>query len=241
MIDNEATGGRRMNICKWMVAALLLVGLEQAHATEPVDDLLREASDLDADPGRGRTLYLEHCVACHGRQGQGDAKRKIPVIAHQRQAYIVKQFADIREAERDAPPMHAVMSRPELRNVQAWVDVAIHVNNLPAITEVETGDGKYLSLGEATFRQHCASCHGKDARGDDDGFVPSLRNQHYSYLLDALQTLGAGHRANVEPDLIRLLQSFGSDEQVGLADYLSRLRGKTRDLTWLRPNGAAGD
>jgi cytochrome c553 len=224
-----------------MFPIVLLGCFAQAQATEAVDDLLREASDLDADAGRGRTLYAENCAGCHGRRGQGDAKRKIPVIAQQRQAYIVKQFADIREDEREAPPMHSVMSQPELRDVQAWVDVAIYVNNLAPVKKVQTGNGKHLALGEATFGQHCVSCHGEDARGDDDGFVPSLRNQHYSYLLDTMNRLTEWHRSNVDPELVRLLSSFSSDERMGMADYLARLQGKTRDLTWLRPNGAAGD
>ncbi|HKQ82307.1 MAG TPA: c-type cytochrome [Steroidobacteraceae bacterium] len=222
-----------------LLAALLAAG--QAYATQSVDELLQDARDRDADPKHGRDLFVQYCVECHGDRGQGKARRNIPVIANQRQAYIVKQFADIREQERAAPPMHGIMKQPALSDVQAWVDVAVYTNTLKPVTGVQVGNGKFLQLGEAMFREQCTSCHGEDARGDEDGFVPSLRNQHYTYLLDEIEALGGGHRSNVDPELIRFLNSLDQTERMGLADYLSRMQGKLRDLTWLRNNGVAGD
>ncbi|MET0985010.1 MAG: c-type cytochrome [Steroidobacteraceae bacterium] len=226
-------------MCEILIAATLAAG--QAGATESVDELLQDARDRDADPKRGRELFVQYCVECHGDRGQGNAKRHIPVIARQRQAYIVKQFADIREQERTAPPMHGIMKQPALSDVQAWVDVAVYTNTLKPVTSVQMGNGKFLQLGEAMFREQCTSCHGEDARGDEDGFVPSLRNQHYAYLLGEIKELGGGHRSNVNPELIRFLNSLDQEERMGLADYLSRIQGKPRDLTWLRNNGVAGD
>jgi cytochrome c553 len=228
------------SICAAFISTSLLVSAP-SKATEEVDELLTRARNTEPNVQNGRTLFREYCVECHGAQGQGDAKRKIPVIANQRQAYIIKQFADLHEGERAAPPMHGILKQEALDDMQAWVDVAAYVNTLPPVTKVATGNGKYVPLGEAMFREQCTSCHGDDARGDEDGFVPSLRNQHYPYLLAQIDELGAGHRTNVDEELIRFLNSLARDEKQGLADYLSRMKGKTRDLTWLRENGVPGD
>jgi len=105
----------------------------------------------------------------------------------------------------------------------------------------EHGDGSLLEFGEAVFREQCASCHEEDARGDDDGFVPSLRNQHYSYLLKQTRALAENHRRNVDPNLVLFMANLKSDELTGLADYLSRLSGPVKDRLKMRDNGVVGD
>jgi cytochrome c553 len=89
----------------------------------------------------------------------------------------------------------------------------------------------------AIFQEQCASCHEEDARGDDDGFVPSLRDQHYSYLVRQMRALAAKHRLDVEQDLVRFIDSLDTDEMTAVADYLSRLRGPVRDRAKLRDDG----
>ena len=156
-------------------------------APESVDELVHNALQLDVNPARGGEVYAKHCVRCHGQQAHGDPARNIPALAGQRQAYVVKQLADFSELERDSPDMHAVVSQAGLAEPQVWADVSAWLNALPPIAKPQRGDGRYLKLGEAIFREQCASCHEDDARGDDDGFVPSLRNQHYAYLLNEMR------------------------------------------------------
>ena len=89
---------------------------------------------------------------------------------------------------------------------------------------MQTGDGKYLSLGEASYEQSCISCHEEDGRGDGGGFVPSVRNQHYPYLSKGNAEVAAGHRLNVESDSSRFFNSLEADEMQGLANYVSRMQ-----------------
>ena len=208
---------------------------------ERVDQLIKTALDLDAKPGHGEVLYKANCSSCHGPAGFGNASQVIPALAGQRQAYLIKQLADFTELERDATQMHNVTARFELSEPQAWADLAAYINKLPVTLIPQTGDGEGVALGEASFRQWCASCHEADGRGDDDGFVPSLRNQHYSYLVRETRSLAAGHRLNVDPDLVRFLDSLAADEITALADYMSRLRGPVRDRAKMRDNGQVGD
>jgi cytochrome c553 len=226
--------------------ALLLFGClgsiaADAALSERAERLIAQAMQLDADRSRGEAIYRANCVGCHGVDGFGDASRNIPAVAAQRRAYVIKQLVDFVERERIATQMHRVVSRKALRDPQAWADVALYVNGLPAPTQTEIGDGQFLEIGEASYEQFCSSCHESDGRGDDEGFVPSLRNQHYTYLLKETRNLAAGHRFNIEDDLRRFLGSLQMDEMRGLADYLSRMRGAVQDRTRLHDDGTVSD
>lgn len=229
------------NIASSCCGALLLAGTAIYAAAERAEELTLQALELDADRARGETLYREYCSSCHGQDAYGDARRDIPVLAAQRRAYIVKQLADFIEADRIALEMHKVVKRDAVSDPQAWADLALYLNNLPAPPSAQTGDGTHLSLGEATYEQFCGACHEADGRGDDDGFVPSVRNQHYRYLLKEMRHLARGHRFNVETDLSRFLGSMQADEAEGLADYMSRMSGPVRDRARLNDDGTVSD
>jgi cytochrome c553 len=210
------------------VAMITAAALASA-AADRVDELTLDALDLDANARRGAALYDQECASCHGREAQGAGQHDIPALASQRRAYIIRQLAAFSERDRIATQMHDVVSRDALSAPQSWADLALYLTNLPPPQGVHTGDGKYLSLGEASYRQFCSSCHQEDGRGDDEGFVPSLRNQHYRYLMKEMRKLAAGHRFTVDEDLARSLKSLTADEMQGLADYLSRMQGPVRD------------
>jgi cytochrome c553 len=206
-----------------------------------VDQLVRTALQLDQNSKRGASLYLTNCAGCHGKEALGDATNVIPSLAGQRQAYLIKQLADFTELERDSRDMHKVVSRRALSEPQAWADIAGYLNRLKPTRFPETGDGTGVEMGEAIFQEQCASCHSEDGRGDDDGFVPSLRNQHYSYLVRQTRSIGSWHRLNIDADLVRFLDSLETDELTAVADYLSRLRGPTKDRSKLLDDGSVRD
>ncbi|AMN46280.1 hypothetical protein ACG33_03990 [Steroidobacter denitrificans] len=221
-----------------------------------VDQWIHAALELDRNAERGALLYEQHCADCHGGQAWGDAARSIPALAGQRRAYLVKQLADFIELERrgdqealrgerqgrdQGRSMHEVVSSAGLDDPQVWADIAAYVNGLPLAQSTQTGDGTGLALGEAVYREQCATCHEEDARGDDEGFVPSLRNQHYVYLLRQMRGLTAWHRSNADEGLIRFLDSLETEEMTAVADYLSRFRGPVRDRLRMHNDGTVGD
>jgi len=220
------------------VAATALLGTASLSASPTrVDQLVRAALQLDPNIKRGGGLYEVHCARCHGQGAVGDSRNVVPALAGQREAYLIKQLADFAELERDSEAMHAVVAKAALSEPQVWADVAGYLSQLPVVRLPETADGSGVELGEAIFQEQCASCHDEDARGDDDGFIPSLRDQHYSYLVRQMRGLAASHRLNVDVDLVRFLDSFDTDEITAVADYLSRLRGPVRDRAKLRDDG----
>jgi cytochrome c553 len=80
-----------------------------------------------------------------------------------------------------------------------------------------------------------------DASGDADGFVPSLRHQHYAYLNTQMHKLAQGHRHNVDEDLVLFLKSFDDRDMRATADYLSRLTGAGASRKKMRDDGVVVD
>jgi cytochrome c oxidase cbb3-type subunit 3 len=222
-------------------AAALLCGASVSASPSRVDQLVRTALQLEPNASHGAALYLQNCARCHGQGAIGDPRNVIPALAGQREAYLIKQLADFTELERESQDMHAVASRAAVNEPQAFADIAAYLSHLSPARFPETADGEGVELGEAIFQEQCASCHEEDARGDDDGFVPSLRDQHYSYLVRQMRALAASHRLNVDADLVRFIDSLDTDEMTAVADYLSRLRSPVRDRSKLRDDGALRD
>jgi len=210
-------------------AVLFVPRSSDAAPEEGVDQLTRTALSLDRHPDRGAVLFSRSCARCHGLQGHGDAAQAIPALAGQRFTYLVRQLADFADAERDGADKHRIVARGELRNPQAWADIAAYLSGVPVVQFAGAGDDSQAELGRAIFREQCATCHHGDARGDDDGFVPSLRNQHYSYLAAQLHELAEGRRHNVDENLMRFLRSFDDQDIDATAVYLSRLQDPSGD------------
>jgi cytochrome c553 len=222
--------------------ALGLVASAQAPASEAsVDRLTQRALDLDAHAERGAVEFRQACSRCHGAVAQGDAAHAIPALAGQRFKYVVRQLANFAGDERDSPTMQRVLSHSVLKEPQTWVDIAAYVNNLPMREPAGTGDGTGVALGRGIFHEQCASCHKLDAHGDEVGFVPSLRGQQYTYLVDQLEKLAEGRRHNADEDLVRFWRSLEEQDVRGTADYLSRLAGPGHVHKIMRADGSVVD
>ncbi len=231
---------------QWVTLPAIFLVLLTHHvpvgaSAERVDELIQTALSLDSHPRQGARIFQKNCTGCHGSAALGNANGGIPALAGQRQAYVIKQLADFAESDRYSTNMHRVVTQTQLNEPQVWADVAAYLNGLPLMHSAQKGNGTGLALGEAIFREQCSSCHEEDARGDDDGFVPSLRNQHYSYLLRQMRGFASGHRGNADADLVRFIGSLNEDEVIGVTDYLSRFEGPVRKRRKMRDNGVVGD
>lgn len=226
-----------------LAAALLCSLATGTSAASPltVDEKVRNALQLDQNTENGGKLYATHCAQCHGPQALGSAAKVIPSLAGQRRAYLVKQLADFSEEERSNREMHRVVSQAKLSSEQVWADLSGYLNSLPRASFPQTGDGRDLELGEAIFQEQCASCHEEDGRGDDDGFIPSVRDQHYSYLVRQMRSIASWHRLNIDADLVRYLDSLDTDEATAVADYLSRMRGPVKDRDRMNNDGTVNN
>ncbi len=214
------------------LAAVLMLPHRAAQAqSKRVIGVMSLALALEPDRAHGEQIYAKHCATCHGRGAQGNPDTVTPMLSGQVLTYLLKQLADMSEADRDVPEMHRLMARPELSTPQSLRDVATFLNSLKASAVSQMGDGSRLLVGERIYKSICLSCHGKEAEGDFSGAVPTLRGQHYSYLLMQLRQMAVGHRYSVDPDVIALLEVLSRDELSAVSDYLSRLKPHTGDKT----------
>jgi mono/diheme cytochrome c family protein len=123
---------------------------------------------VDADEGRGRTLYAAGCAGCHGPRGQGDGPgaaslvpRPSDLSAHE---YTGARLAD------------ALWNGVAGTAMQAWRDYS--VDDLAALARVVRGfqtrqqvrvPDSLLALGQRVYDANCVQCHG--AAGLGDGFA----------------------------------------------------------------------
>lgn len=209
-------------IAQLIVAAC--VGISAAVASPRTIELLGEALALKPDLRNGALLYRAQCAGCHGPRAWGVAFDVVPALAGQQELYLLKQLVDLGELDRTVPEMHRQMARAELSTPQTWRDLAAYLSGLTPNQQAEHGDGTALEHGERIYKEVCAACHGETARGDDGGAVPSLRNQHYSYLLLQLRGVDAGHRYNVAEEMFESITTLSAVDMRSVADYLSRLQ-----------------
>ncbi len=226
-----------------LAAVLLLLNVQMPVQAdeEAVDRRTQAALALDAHPQRGAKLFGEYCRRCHGPEAEGNASEVVPALAGQRFAYLVRQLANFSGDERDSAAMHRVVATPALRHTQAWVDLAAYLNAVPVKPTAATGNGAHADLGRGMFHEQCAPCHRADARGDEAGFVPALRGQHYSYLVAQIHKLADGARHNVDENLVLFMRSLDDRDVDAVADYLSRLQGPGTDRKRMRDDGVVVD
>lgn len=62
----------------------------------PADNQKGSGTEL----AEGQKVYEKHCASCHGKKGEGDAAKFIPVLAGQHFAYVLRQAQDIRDGKR---------------------------------------------------------------------------------------------------------------------------------------------
>ena len=124
---------------------------------------------------------------------------------------------------------------------QSWADIAAYLSRMPSNPAAESGDGSHLALGRGIFHEQCSSCHQADAGGDQDGLVPALKGQHYSYLVGQLHQLAADRRHNVDEELQRFLHTFDAQEIEGVPDYLSRQHTPGKSHQVMREDGTVVD
>jgi cytochrome c553 len=199
-----------------LVLAAWLGGMARMAVAEP------PAAGGAADPRHGEVLYLRHCVPCHGGRAWGDGPREIPSLAGQRETYLIEQLARFASGERPGSEMHGPAMRDTLRPADvnrpaAIHDLAAYLARASADPKPELGQGRSLAAGKSTYLSACASCHGEDGAGAEEGSAPRIGGQHYRYVLSRLREFGSAHRGRVRA------VPASAEEQQALADYISRL------------------
>jgi high-affinity iron transporter len=122
-------------------------------------------------PERGRSVFAENCVGCHGETGRGDGPSA---------ATLAKKPADFTDpafmrGETPLDFMHVVSVGKRLGGMPSWGDVLTPQERWDAVAYVWTlhaGEAR-LAEGRGLFLAQCAGCHGTAGEGHGQ-YAPAL-------------------------------------------------------------------
>lgn len=167
-----------------LVAAVSVLGMHAAHA----------ATANKGDATRGKTLVYT-CAGCHGIPGYENAypNYRVPMIAGQKDAYIIKALHEYRSGDRKHPTMHAQASSFSDQDID---DIAAYLSSLapPASSLPQAPQTKAPAKAMV-----CASCHGMHGQAEvagADPTTPRIAGQYQNYLAQALHEYQTGQRDN---------------------------------------------
>jgi len=225
--------GRR---ARHLLTFLLLCATVPVLAQEPDYSLVDSAS---AENGKVSSND-ERCQECHGVDGNIHANNeagKIPKLAGQHPAYLLKQFSEFRSGDRHHDFM-ALMARSVDDTIA--VDIFAHYAAQPVMKGEGGGNnplGKKLYLEGDAGRsiQACASCHGVEGRGLAANhpspvaglaleLIPIIGGQDWHYLDQQLRDWRSGERTNSSDGIMnKITANLRDDELKALTDYISSL------------------
>lgn len=189
----------------------------------------------------------ELCAGCHGVYGEGGKQGEYPRIAGQPYQFLVDQLVLFRERKRpnlamveyvderqmpdaDIQDISAYLTRIELPNRMSVIDenapgfdALARLEEAKRVIQIARAEGD-ATVGEKLYKRECASCHGRDGRGDVKDAVPLLAGQYTSYLWRQVDKYIAKIRIHdpSAPD-DSLLGDFSKQELQDIFAYVSTL------------------
>jgi len=216
-----------------IVLGLMIVLGTPGHAREP---------DLD----NGEEIN-ETCAGCHGEYGEGGKQGQYPRLAGQPPQFLIDQLVLFRERKRPNLAMveyvdERQMPDPDIQDIAAYLaaielptrlapidesapgfDALARLKEAERVMQVPRAEGD-IEAGEKLYKRECASCHGRDGRGDVKAAVPMLAGQYTNYLWRQVDKYTAGiriHDPSAPED--RLLAEFTRDQLRDIFAHVSVL------------------
>lgn len=196
-------------------------------------------SSLKVNIKNGKDVYMT-CSLCHSPQGWGTRDGYYPQLSGQHPDVLTKQLIDIQLGNRDVPTMIPFSNALFYQGHQNVADVVHYISSLPMNPENGVGRGDNLSVGKKLYKDHCQSCHGKNAEGLNEKLYPLLQGQHYQYLLRQMKWIKNGKRKNGDAEMAKTISSYSNQNMEAVADYISRLKPPSKKLakssSWKNPD-----
>ena len=145
---------------------------------------------LNAAPN-GEKLYLQHCSACHGLDGNGGVGIPLALgsfqnsvdndflfksIRYGRPGRVMQPFSSLSDAQ-----INAI-----IKHMRSWVPGSEKMMASIPVT-VKQGD---LENGKKVYMKHCAKCHGDNGEGDSGTGVTFSRPRDEEIMAPALNNIG---------------------------------------------------
>jgi cytochrome c oxidase subunit 2 len=181
---------------KAIVLTLLVSGLA---AMAPVP-----TAAPDDDPEKGKQLYEQTCVTCHGEQAEGNMTLNAPQLAGQQGWYLKRQIKNYKTGIRGTHPedTYGAQMRPmamTLEDDKAIDDIVSYLVTLEATPVERTETTGNPETGKTKYTL-CQACHGVNGEGVEAMNGPRLTGQYDWYLIRQLQNFKAGIRGSDPKD-----------------------------------------
>jgi cytochrome c553 len=218
-------------VMKSVIAALLAVSaVAIASVTVAVEPA--QAATV-ADPAKGEAFFntgdgaraIPPCMACHGPAGNSVIPQN-PKLAGQHAAYIVRQLANFKTADRNHPVMSMIakaLTADEARNIAAYL-TAQSMAPGAARNKDTVALGKKIYRGGIAEKSvpACAGCHGPAGAGIPAQF-PRIGGQHQEYVTAQLTNFNNNTRTT-HPAMIAVAKRLSPEEIQAVADYVAGLK-----------------
>lgn len=158
---------------------------------------------------RGRELYAQHCVSCHGGAAHGDAAQEAPALAGTESWYVQTQLQKFHQGIRGThfknPRGIAMRGALQFLNSEARPNREIahigeYLSKLPETTPPITIDGDAVR-GKVSYAV-CVACHGENGQGNRELGAPKLTGKQDWYLLKQMQSFHEGVRGADPRDIV---------------------------------------
>lgn len=136
----------------------------------------------------GKALFNQHCSACHGKDGKGGVGVPISLPS------FINSVSDeyLKQTIRLGRPGRIMPAFPALSDAQinAIVNYVRRWSSSPVVEYDPTPVKGNKEHGQEIFLQHCAQCHGEDARGGKGTGVTFSRKRELPIIAPALNNSG---------------------------------------------------
>ena len=174
-----------------------------------------------------KRLY-QSCAGCHGVNGEGNESLNAPALSIFSTWYLERQIRNFNQGLRENHPGDDLLSisDEDIQPLAHYIAEKTAVSTKPTILgNIERGEFVY---------QHCLSCHGEFAEGDEDVSTPRLSGQYDWYLLQELIKFKRGFRGKHPDDLygsqmMEAAMMFDEDLLRDSVAYISTLETESDD------------
>lgn len=177
----------------------------------------------------GRVMAEQVCANCHGQHGLSPSEN-FPSLAAQQPDYLDGELRSLRDKHRRDPAGAVYMWGIARQLTDAQIaQLAAYYAAQPAPPPARpplnpSPAGRQLFMEGAADRgvPACAGCHG--AKGEGNGSIPRLANQHRAYLLRQLGVLSQGpDNRPMGTVMSPIAHKLNDDDMRAVADYISSM------------------
>ena len=150
---------------------------------------------------RGKIIYEQTCVTCHGDQAQGIRTLNSPALHQQEHWYIVAQLEKFRGGLRgaNADDVTGAQMAPMAKGLpdeQALIDVADFITGIDGPPPAHEIQGADIEAGKLHYATVCTACHGETGGGMATLKSPALVGQSDWYMVAQLKKFRSGARGS---------------------------------------------